>query len=603
MASLLCGLALGAAAAERAPADHLLDSLAAANDRLVEGALAGAPAGPLIHAGRVLTMAAAHTSPRSTFHHDDRLIAAMANSAAAVEAAMSPNGLWSLGNIESPPDSSFALKALARGQHFLERDNQPATEPLRAGLKRIILAVAEAVRIGGVHTPNHRWAICAALAHVNRLYPDPRYVLRIDEWLAEGIDVDADGLWAERSPNYTSEVNHPAFVDLAVLLDRPELLEPVRRSLDASLFFFEPDGEVEAVASRRQDQRAGAREHAWSYYYAYRYLAVRDRNGTYAAVARWIEREFLPELGQSAAQQNSPLALLLDWPEVAGPLPPEKPLPAAYAQVFPLSAHARFKRGPFTATVFGGTDWYAGLGVGSGISSNPTFFKLRKGAVILDSVRMTPAFFSTGFFLSQGLRTEAGSYVLWQDLDVPYHHPLPADQRRADGQYPLEADMGSQGVRGRFFSRMAFAERPKHFVSLRSRVTVSDHAEGFDLHFEIDGQQGVGVTIELAFRAGGTLTGVLPGTGTDGPGAAGANRNRGGPANPADLANTYLLKEGHARYQVGADYLDFGPGTFQRPPGRMEGETFTWIGGNLRAEGERVYLTGVTPFRHTLTFR
>ncbi len=603
MALLLCGLALRVAAAENESGADLFAALTAANDRNVANVLGGAAGSTVVQAGRILTLAAAHANPRSTFHHDDRLLAAIAETAAGLEATLGPGGLWSIGNLDSPPDSSFALKALARGQFFLERDGQPATAPVRAVLKRIILAVAEGVRTGGVHTPNHRWAICAALAHVNRLYPDPRYVQRIDEWLAEGIDVDADGLWAERSSRYTAEVNHPALVDLAILLDRPALLEPVRRSLDASLFLFEPNGEVETVASRRQDQRAGAREHVGSYHYAYRYLAMRDRNGTYAAVAQWIEREFLPELGQFAGQQNSPLALLLDWPDLAGPLPAETPLPAAYARVFPLSAQVRLKRGPFTATVFGGTDWYEGLGVGSGLSSNPTFFKLRKGAVILDSVRMTPAFFSTGFFLSEGLRTESGAYVLWQDLAVPYHHPLPVDQRRADGQYPLEADMGSQGVRGRFFSRMAFAQRPKHFVSLRSRVTVSDVPEGFDLHFEIDGQPGVSVTIELAFRAGGTLTGVLPGTSPDGPGAAGADRNRGGPANPADVANTHLLKSGYARYQVGTDHLDFGPGVFHRPPGRMEGETFTWVGGNLRTEGERVYLTGVTPFRHTLTFR
>jgi hypothetical protein len=256
-----------------------------------------------------------------------------------------------------------------------------------------------------------------------------------------------------------------------------------------------------------------------------------------------------------------------------------------------------------SATVFGGSDWYQGLGYGSGLSTNPTFFKLRKGRAILEAVRMTPAFFSTGFFYSQGLRTEGNRYTLWQDLPVPYHQPLPPDRRRSDGQYILQPDMATQGVLGRFFSKMSFADRPKQPVALNSRVHVTEDNGTFQLGFEIDGPPGVGVTIELCFRAGGEFAGVAPGAGDDGVGAAGASRNRGGPLTAEDRTGVHLLKEGWASYTVGDDRLDFGPGTYARPPGRMEGEALTWVGGSLRQEGERVYLTGVTPFRHTLTFR
>ena len=150
----------------------------------------------------------------------------------------------------------------------------------------------------------------------------------------------------------------------------------------------------------------------WEYYFPYRYLAIKDGNGTYAAVARWIEQEYMEMIGDEARNMSSPLTVMLEFPEMTAAMPAVSALPGEYAKVFPLSSQARHKRGEFTATVFGGSDWYQGLGHGSGLSTNPTFFKMRKGDAILESVRMAPGFFSTGFFYSQGLKEENGSYVL-----------------------------------------------------------------------------------------------------------------------------------------------------------------------------------------------
>ncbi len=603
--AVLTAINASLSASDFRPAEEVLLALTRANDRLVEQALdrSGGRGGGRSSGALIMTMAAAHGNPRSRLHHDARLVAAMAKHVAELRSSQTPSGLWSMGNVNSPPDSAFVLKTLAKGQIFLERDQHAGTAELRSTLKALILTCANGVRTGGVHTPNHRWAVCTALAHVNHLYPDPKYVERIDEWLGEGIDVDADGLWAERSSNYTSDVNNPSMIDLAILLKRPQLLEPVRRSLDASFYFFEPNGEVETVGSRRQDQRAGSRKYVWEYWYPYRYLALRDGNGHYAAIVNWIERDFLEQIGDEASNMSSPLTVMLLFPELTRELPAARPLPTRYAKVFPLSAQARLKRGVYTATVFGGSDWYEGLGHGSGISTNPTFFKMRKGAAILESVRMAPSFFSTGFFYSQGLKVENGGYVLRQDLDVPYHLPLPKEKRRPDGQYPLQPDMGKQHILGRFFSRMAFADRPQHFVSLKSRVSVTELSDGYELAFDIGGEPGVPVTIELGFRSGGTLAGIAANSGRDGAGGPVAGRNRGGPSVPEDAEPTHLLREGTATYTFGGDTITFGPGSFARPPGRMEGEGVTALGGRIRAEGDRVYLTGVTPFRHQLTFK
>ena len=469
-----------------------------------------------------------------------------------------------------------------------QRCAMAATAPVRDGLRDLIVKAAEGVRTGGVHTPNHRWHVCAALAYVNRLYPDARLVARIDDWLGEGIDLDADGQYAERSPHYTADVVNPALISLALLLDRPKLLDYVRCNLEQMLFLIEPNGEVETVGSRRQDQRTGAREFIWAHYVPYRLMAVRDGNAAFAAVARWIERDFLSNT-MATFSPNAPLALFLDYADLARELPLSSSRDD-FTHVYAGMATARIRHGGTTATIYGGSDAGAKLGIGSGLAMNPTFFKFRKGRAILDSVRMTPAFFGTGFFYSDGLNAAAGGYLLRQTINVPYHLPLPAEFRNAWGDYKLSDD-------GRYFSKLDFEHRPKQFRTLTSKVDVKERDGGFELAFDVDGLPGVPVTIELAFRKDGTLSGTEPLAAT--PGGRGG---RGGGA-AEDRGDSFVLKSGMGKFTSGADTIEFGPGVAARPPGRREGEDYTWVNGSQRADGYRVYLTGVTPFHHTLTVR
>jgi hypothetical protein len=67
------------------------------------------------------------------------------------------------------------------------------------------------------------------------------------------------------------------------MLGRPALYEPVRKNLDAMLYFLYANREVATGISRRQDrfQRATLSP----YYVPYRFLARRDQNRRFAAGA------------------------------------------------------------------------------------------------------------------------------------------------------------------------------------------------------------------------------------------------------------------------------------------------------------------------------
>ena len=91
------------------------------------------------------------------------------------------------------------------------------------------------------------------------------------------------------------------------------------------------------------------------------------------------------------------------------------------------------------------------------------------------------------------------------EVEVPYHLPLPQRYRRADGNYAL-------GSEGRFYSKMDFPHRPKQYKVLETSITIRQVGDsGFDLAFDVDGPA-TSLTIELCFRSGGTLTGVVPAT-------------------------------------------------------------------------------------------
>ncbi|MEX0929215.1 MAG: hypothetical protein WD266_03425 [Balneolales bacterium] len=518
----------------------------------------------------LLTLSAAFYHNESRYYHSAELIHPMEETARILIQHQHSNGTFDSGNLQSPPDSAFMVEQFWRAQALLLKDKSEQTATLRKLVETIILNAGEGLVTGGVHTPNHRWAICAALAGVNTLYPDQRYVDRIDDWLGEGIGQDEDGQHPERSPNYDSAVNNQGLLDVAILLKRPELFEYVRKNLELTLYLAEPNGEVETVASRRQDQAPGRPVMIHRYYLPYRYMAIKDQNPGFIAITRQIETKYMSALGGY-------LSDFLLHSDLQDPLAASGHLPVQYAKHLTGSGLVRIKRGEKSASIYGGSDWHLGQGAWSGLSVNPTFFKLRSGNAILESVRMSPAFFSTGYFMSNGLDARDQAFHLREERRVPYHQPLPAHARKENGVYEMTPD-------GRFYSKMDFGNRPKDYLALRSEVLVREVSESgaFELEFRVDQTENVDVTIELCFRKGGELSGVT------------AKEND---------SDAFFLGEGMGSYRVGNDVIEFGPGRKEHERNPQSNEQYSVHNGGITQEGYRVYITAKTPFFDTLTIR
>ncbi|MFF7640608.1 hypothetical protein [Streptomyces canus] len=524
-------------------------------------------------ARRVKTLVAAYRSPDSALHGSGRAVAAATTQLRALRAVQTPSGLFAGGdNVQSPPDSAFTVNDVCDA-YVLAAGAGPELGEVTAELAEIARAASGSLLTGGVHTPNHRWELAAALARLHRSFPDDRLLDRVEQWLSEGVDIDAEGLYSERSAVYASLVTNPSLLLLADVLGRADLLDAVARNLTTTLDLIRPDGTVETVHSRRQDQRLSFP--LWPYLPHYRLLAIRTGRGDFARAARLAAADGIDDPDLLAQTLLTPdLCRALPAPD-AEKLPRDRYLPTAR-----LAAHV--SAGAHTV-VYGGSDVPEHRRIRSGLACNPTFLRLFAGAAVLDAVRLSRAFFDLGPFRAADMEQLADNrYRLTQTLTTAYYQPLPKDRRRDDGAYRLVDE-------GRFSAAMAFPDRPQDEVSHTTRVEVDVREDGADLRIDISGPP-VPWALELTFRPGGEPQGAVPlGDGN------------------------WCLTTEPLTYRVGDDEIRVEAavesGEPLAGPDRSDvlrydpGQDCTVVGGTDATTGDRVYLGGHGPQTLTLTLR
>lgn len=479
-----------------------------------------------------------------------------------LEDLQSPSGPF-LGddNVLSPPDSAFTINDACDAHHLLAgalRDHpDPAWEEIRGRIEAIIARATRMLVAGGVQTPNHRWEISAALARIHRDFPSPQLVTRVDEWLAEGVDIDDAGHFSERSANYATAVTDPSLIAIASILDRPALLDIVEKNLGATLPLIGSDGTVETVHSRRQDQRM--RFSLAPYLLLFRKLALRTGRGDLAWAAQHAqvvaEREGMsPEILSD---------LLLD-PGLEQQLPPAL-APGFGATVLMDGVGLAIRRSPKAdVVVYAGSDYPQHHRIRSGLANNPTFMRMIAGDAVLDAVRLSRAFFSLGPFRANGVeRLSDGRVRLSETIEASYYQPFPRGKCHADGAYTLTDD-------GRFSASMDFGKRQRDIVRLRTRLTVRLLTDGADLEVHTEGPS-VPFSLEFTFRDGGTLDTW--------------------PRRAADDPHGALYRCGESAISV----VILGLDPVNEPLPYFPGEEYNFLGGTDATEGVKFLVGGLTP--------
>ncbi|MGD0772655.1 MAG: hypothetical protein ABSC05_07510 [Candidatus Solibacter sp.] len=415
--------------------------------------------------GLIETATASWIAPQSKHRGEPEVLERVRLAARFLERAQTAEGNIDLltTNFNSPPDTGFVVHNVGTAAAIAKM--YAADEILRA-LRPFLVKAAGGMTAGGVHTPNHRWVVSSALAQVNDVFPDAAYTRRIAQWLAEGIDIDEDGQFIERSTVTYNTVTDRAFTVLAAKLKRPELLDPVRRNLRAMMYLLHPDGEVVTEVSRRQDQFV--RGTMAGYWFPIHYLAVHDGDGQFAGMARGL------------APDNARLSTLLEYPELSGPLPAAEALPEDYEKWFPAVGLARIRRGRWDATMV--------------LQESSRFFSARHGGTVIQAVRFATSFFGKGQFVPDSCVKDGAKYVFRQSLSAPYYQPLVP---------PRKVDYRNWGA-------LRAQRRQTQVCKLEQMATVTEQPRGFELRLQSGGTPGVPLAVEISLREGGKLEGCRP---------------------------------------------------------------------------------------------
>jgi hypothetical protein len=375
-------------------------------------------------------------------------------------------------NFHSTPDLAFILENIIPAYSFIKQTEQAETQNTQKYLKTFLMQAGKALAVGGIHTPNHRWVVSAALSRLNDIFPNKAYTDRIEAWLSEHIDIDADGQYTEKSTNSYSPIVNRSLLMIANSMKKPYLLDFVRKNLEMTLYYVHPNGEVVTEASNRQDK--GSISNMIRYYYMYKYMAILDKNAAFGAMCKLIEQT------STQKQLASYLEYFLENNFAQKELPTASVIPTNYVREFPFSGVVRIRRG----------DWDCTL-----LAKNASFLTFHKLKTVLQGLRIASSFFGKGQFQTEKIEKVGGNWMLKSSLEAPYYQPLSSDKIDING------DWEKMPKSGRVQSEIQ---------KLTYEVLIKETGNGMEVDFDIHGTDHVPVTLEFIFRAGGVFSGLTP---------------------------------------------------------------------------------------------
>ena len=297
-------------------------------------------------------LAEAYLIPESRYYHQPEIRQALERGFCWLLSHRRPEGCLDLTscNFDSAPDTAFSVNEVIRAWWLLEKDGPDQSPWLALLMRQLIEGCCEGVMKGGFHTPNHRWAIAACLKHATHICSRPDFSERADVYLGEGLDIDREGEFAERSGGIYNLVNDEQMIRLYLATGDRLYLEAARSNLLMMLNYFDPDGSVFTQNSTRQDQ--GKKVYPEGYFGLFLLVGWLLQDENLAAYS-----EFCWEASVSRGRVPSFLAWFVLYPELetyGTRVAWQDEKITRVRRLFPASRIGRCRRGEWSCTVMAG---------------------------------------------------------------------------------------------------------------------------------------------------------------------------------------------------------------------------------------------------------
>ena len=414
-------------------------------------------------------LACGYVTKDSAHYLSERVKAALTAALAYLRAHQRPGGCVDLlsCNVASAPDTAFMINAVLNAWWLLERCEDARAAWLRPALLRLIDSAASGIAAGGFHTPNHRWAIAACLLHCAKITGRRELEARARAYLREGLDINEDGEFAERSAGNYNQVNDDQMLRLYMATGDRTFLHAAEKNLEMMYCYIDPDGSVFTNNSTRQDM--GKKIYLDTYYPLYLMAGYFLGREDFGAMAEWIYQDCRR---RGTWPDGVEWLLLLPQMDGFGAQAPFEPPFLRYDRLFEHSDIARVRRGDFSLTLMRG---------------KPNFLYFQSGALPLYMAIYQNLCDQRNFVPETLERTERG-FRLSGRAPVWYYQPF--DQK------PQTSD----------WWRMDNAARERLTAEgLHTLVEAELTEEGVRLHIRTQGVDRLPVRVEIGLLPGGRI--------------------------------------------------------------------------------------------------